>query len=96
MSDKFAVLRIWRPAPMIGNEVADFGRRYFFTFAILALVIVNGYLYAMFPYDNLCETDEMAGLNYAGTYNITKQEDDDGPTVIEVTINATDPAYAFW
>mmetsp|Transcript_2051 Transcript_2051/g.3256 ORF Transcript_2051/g.3256 Transcript_2051/m.3256 type:complete len:974 (-) Transcript_2051:276-3197(-) len=76
-TDKFCLLRIWRPAPQLGNEVAEFSREYFFPVVVLALALVNGYLYAMFPYDNVCETDDLAGTRYAGNYSYTPTDDPD-------------------
>ena len=94
--DKYALLRVWRPAPMIGRKVAAFGREHFYVYAVLALIFCAAYLYAMFPFDNLCETDVEAGSLYAGTYNITKVDSDDGPDIIEVTVSEDDPTYKYW
>lgn len=52
--DKFCLLRIWRPAPMLGSEIADTCRIYFFSFAIAVLAVMSSYNYASFPYDNAC------------------------------------------
>jgi hypothetical protein len=52
--DKFCLLRIWGPAPMLGSQIADMSRSYFFSFAIAVLAVMSSYNYASFPYDNAC------------------------------------------
>lgn len=62
-------MRIWGPAPSIGSELASFSRRYFFSGAMLAFVLVSAYAWAQFPYDNLCDPDEQRRTyGMAGTY----------------------------
>lgn len=91
-TDKFCLLRVWMPAPQLGNEVAEFSREYFFPLVILALAIVNGYLYAMFPYDNVCATKSVAGMNYAGNYTYTATDSND---VEYVTVSEGDVLWKY-
>jgi len=56
--DKYCLLRIWAPAPLIGTQLAVFSRRYFFSGALLTFSLVSAYAWAQFPYDNLCQPAE--------------------------------------
>lgn len=53
--DKFCLMRIWSQNAFIGSELARFSRRYFFSGALLAYSIISAYVWAGFPYDNVCE-----------------------------------------
>jgi hypothetical protein len=62
--------RIWAYAPALGNELAKFSRRYFFSGAVLAYAIISAYAWAQFPYDNICDPSEETIVrtgNYSGT-----------------------------
>ena len=52
--DKFCLLRVWSPAPMLGSEIADMSRVYFFSLASVGYAVMSSYNYASFPYDNAC------------------------------------------
>lgn len=75
MVDKFSLVRIWSWTPLIGSELAVFSRRFFFNAAALAFCIVSSYVFAQFPYDNLCDpNDPQSG--YSGVYtNVLNGED---------------------
>ncbi len=61
--------RIWQSAPFLGPKLAIFSRRYFFSGALLAYVIVAGYDWAQFPFDNLCEPENpTSGFNQTYQY----------------------------
>jgi hypothetical protein len=47
--DKYCLLRIWAPAPLIGTQLAVFSRRYFFSGALLTFSLVSAYAWAQFP-----------------------------------------------
>lgn len=66
-TDKYCLLRIWASTAAIGGEVARFSRRYFFSAAVVAYAVINAYVWAGFPYSNLCETDNPR-TGAAGTY----------------------------
>lgn len=88
LTDKFSLLRIWGWAPFIGSELAVFSRRFFFSGAAITLAVVSSYVWAQFPYDNVCDPEEvMSGL--AGMYtNVTTdngKEDVNGTGVVYVT-----------
>eukprot|EP00814_Leptocylindrus_danicus_P000784 CAMPEP_0116013916 /NCGR_PEP_ID=MMETSP0321-20121206/5992_1 /TAXON_ID=163516 /ORGANISM="Leptocylindrus danicus var. danicus, Strain B650" /LENGTH=992 /DNA_ID=CAMNT_0003483519 /DNA_START=31 /DNA_END=3010 /DNA_ORIENTATION=+ len=94
--DKFCLMRVWEPAAHIGTKVAEMNRALFFPLCILALFIVNSYHYARFPYDNLCATNQTAGLEYAGSYTIyTEGNVNDEYYAEYVTIYANDTAYKY-
>ena len=80
--DKFYLLRTWTPAPMLGAHIANFSRIYFMTTAIAALAIVSLYLFAGFPFDNLCAEDVSHSV-YVGIWNITDGEGRENIAVIE-------------
>lgn len=67
-ADKYCLTRIWAWSPFIGNELARFSRRYFFSGAILAYAIISAYAWAQFPYDNICEPTQDATLGASGEY----------------------------
>jgi hypothetical protein len=52
--DKFCILRTWAPAPVIGNNVAEMSRTFFFSAAVMVYAIMSSYSFASFPYDNAC------------------------------------------
>jgi len=95
-ADKFATFRIWRPAPMLGNEVSEFQRNWVFPVVLLALMLVTGYLYAMFPYDFLCESEDPVPEEYYGeNYTVIKEESDDGGSQVQVTVDQNSTAYRY-
>jgi diacylglycerol kinase len=53
-TDKFCLLRVWAPAPLIGNKIADMSRTYFFSTALVVYALVSSHSFASFPYDNAC------------------------------------------
>lgn len=53
--DKFALVRIWQPTPVLGSDLAVFSRRFFFTITVVAFAVVSSFTWAQFPYDKLCE-----------------------------------------
>lgn len=53
-TDRFSLMRTWKRAPMLGNTISRFSRKYFFSAAIVAQAIVSSYYWSGFPYDNLC------------------------------------------
>ena len=91
-ADKFALLRIWKPAPMIDNEIAELNRNFFYPLSILGLLIVNAYHYARFPYDNVCPNPaKSVSKDYIGTYNITSGIDEE----FTVSISSSDTVYDY-
>lgn len=52
--DKFCLLRIWAPAPLLDNSIAKMSRRYFFSSALAVLAVMMSFNYASFPFDNAC------------------------------------------
>ena len=87
-TDKFSLLRIWGWTPLIGSELAVFSRRFFFTGATIAFAVVSSYIWAQFPYDNVCdplEGDEQTGFD--GLY--TDVVDTEGNPVNNGVLNVT-------
>jgi hypothetical protein len=75
------VKRIWKSAPFLGSKLAVFSRRFFFSGALLTYIVVAGYDWAQFPYDNLCDpVDATSGYNKTYSYvaYLDKQKNSDG------------------
>lgn len=53
-TDRFSLMRTWKRAPMLGNTISSFSRKYFFSAAIVAMAIASSYYWSGFPFDNLC------------------------------------------
>lgn len=68
--DKFSLMRTWKPAPMLGASIAKFSRIYFTTTSVAALALVSSYMFAGFPYDNLC-ADNASHSAYYGNWQVT-------------------------
>jgi hypothetical protein len=79
--DKFSLVRIWSWTPLIGSELAVFSRRFFFNAAALAFCIVSAYVFAQFPYDNLCDPTNDATTGFSGVY--TDVENGAGEPVLD-------------
>lgn len=56
-ADKWCLLRIWGYSPSLGNTLAVYSRKYFFTGASLAFIIASAYAWAQFPYDDVCDKE---------------------------------------
>ena len=95
-SDKYCLLRVWAPAPMIGTQLAVFSRTYFFTTALTALGVLSAHALASFPCDNLCtlsdEELELAGYNVNSIPHDTYRAMQGGTTLIEIPVNSTNAA----
>jgi hypothetical protein len=62
-------MRTWKRPPQLGTRVSKFSRRYFFSLACVAMAIISSFYWSGFPYDNLCEMDEIA-VGYEGAYDV--------------------------
>jgi hypothetical protein len=56
-SGKFCLLRLWRKTPDIGPHLARLSRNYFFSTALIVHVVMSGYFWSGYPYDNVCEVN---------------------------------------
>jgi len=67
--DEFCLLRTYGQHPALGNTVAQISRSYVFpaAFAFYAVQLCNNF--AEFPFDNLCETNEVLPKEYVGTHS---------------------------
>jgi hypothetical protein len=63
--DRIALMRTWKRAPKLGSKISEFGRRYFFSLAILAMAILSSYYWAGFPFDNLCLNEDASAASKA-------------------------------
>lgn len=80
-ADKYCLMRIWGRSASIGSELAQFSRRYFFSGALLAYVLVSAYAWLQFPYDNLCDPDQPI----TGASGVYQYQAPDG-TIIPTTV----------
>lgn len=72
-TDRFSLMRTWKRAPNVGQEVAVFSRQYFLSTACVFLVFMSSFYWSAFPFDNLCPTEEDVGnvaAEYAGSYKL--------------------------
>lgn len=53
--DKFCLVRLWRPTPKIGSDLANFSRRIFFPLTLVFFAIISSFVWAQYPFDNLCD-----------------------------------------
>jgi hypothetical protein len=82
-TDRFSLMRTWKRAPMLGNTISSFSRKYFFSAAIVAMAIASSYYWSGFPFDNLCsdatgtldpsyyDVDNITTVGSKTTYNVT-------------------------
>ncbi|KAL3827557.1 hypothetical protein ACHAXA_002054 [Cyclostephanos tholiformis] len=80
--DKFCLLRMWKPSPMLGASIASFSRIYLMSTAIGIMAVVSSYFYSGFPFDNLC-AENVSHSAYYGTWKITDGEGQDSTALIE-------------
>lgn len=89
-ADKWCLLRIWSSAPYIGSKLAAFSRRYYFSFAIVAGIIVSAYDWALFKFDRICYGQDET--NFAsGNYSVIKYFTDSSSSSAAETISVTNP-----
>jgi len=67
VSGKFCLLRLWRPSPDIGSHLAKLSRNFFFSISLIVHVIMSGYWWSGYPYDNVC-------LGEDGNYGYCNQD----------------------
>jgi hypothetical protein len=64
------MMRIWGWTPFIGSQLAVFSRRFFFTGALISFAAVSSYVWAQFPYDNICDPNDLNNMtDVSGIYN---------------------------
>ena len=73
-ADKFNVMRTWKRMPNLGSGIAQFSRRYFFSTAIIAMVMLSSFYWSAFPFDHLCQTDERLPEEFHGAYDVGNGE----------------------
>mmetsp|Transcript_36061 Transcript_36061/g.78980 ORF Transcript_36061/g.78980 Transcript_36061/m.78980 type:complete len:445 (-) Transcript_36061:1655-2989(-) len=92
-SDRFSLMRTWKPAPKLGNRISRMSRKYFSPTAVIAMAVISSYSWTGFPYDNLCETNETVNdSSYYGRHNITAA---DNSTFAIVTVGPRDETYRY-
>ena len=62
-------MRIWGWTPFIGSQLAVFSRRFFFSGALIAFAAVSSYAWTQFPYDNICDPNDVNTFDYSGVYS---------------------------
>ncbi|KAL7559500.1 hypothetical protein ACA910_010314 [Epithemia clementina (nom. ined.)] len=67
-TDKYCLMRIWARQPMVGSRLARFSRRYFFYGSLVASLLVSAYMWAQYPYDNVCEPANDPSFGHAKDY----------------------------
>jgi hypothetical protein len=67
--DRFSLFRLWGWNPQLGAELATFSRKYMILGCLAVFAIVSSFIFAQFPYDNVCDPpDPRTGVagGYAG------------------------------
>lgn len=60
---------MWGDVPNIGTQVAEFSRKYFLSFAIVAGTLISAYDYGLYNFDRVCHGK---GPSFSGgTYDVT-------------------------
>lgn len=94
-TDKFCILRTWSPAPMLGTQISSISRHFFFTAALLAYSVIASYQFAMFPYDNACESNTRVSDDYIVTGLIAYAGSAENRTEVRITVEEGDNNYFF-
>lgn len=74
--DRFTLLRSWKRASAIGRSISSISRNYFITLSIIVMVVNASYFWTGFPFDNLCEVENSAGISNSlfGTFTLEPNE----------------------
>ena len=67
-TDRFSLMRTWKRAPNLGTKISKFSRRYFFSLAVVAMVLLSSYYWSAYPFDNLCPDEGAPTFNGNWTY----------------------------
>lgn len=98
LDGQFCLLRIWGFAPSLGNSLAVYSRRYFFTGATVAFIISSSYAFAQFPYDELCDpvngTVTRTEIAVTGVTLLNETEQSNGPVrLVDVIVGQEEPVH---
>lgn len=74
--DRFSLMRLWGWNPLVGTELAQFSRTYFFPIALVVMAASSSLSWAQFPYDNICDSTEPQS-GQSGTYTGVQTLDGD-------------------
>lgn len=83
--DKFSLFRLWGWNPSLGADLANFSWKYMVTAALVTFAVASSYVFAQFPYDNLCDPPEgdLVPIPGNGTFfNVTYNNGELIPTSI--------------
>lgn len=81
--------RLWGSVPNVGTRVAEFSRKYFISFAVVAGTVVSAYDWALFNFDRVCNGNTAFE---SGTYDvniISKYGEKFNEENVEITTTAT-------
>lgn len=92
-TDRFSLMRSWKRAPQLGTRVSKFSRRYFFSLACVAMVVISSFYWSGFPFDNICPDEN---ISYTGNFTVIQELDEDEEVKKEnVTFTNEDLDYRF-
>lgn len=94
--DKFLLLRSWGQGPKINSSISKFSG-YFLLACVICYSCVAAYIFAEFPFDNACESNDDFS-SYIGTFSTSSLLNVDNEVIAndEFTISASDSsAYKF-
>ena len=68
-------------APQLGTKISKFSRLYFFSIAVVAMVLLSSYYWSAFPFDNLCEND--GDTSFSGNWTLKNADGDAFPLYLK-------------
>ena len=92
-TDRFSLMRTWKRPPALGTRISRFSRRYFFSLACVAMAVMSSAYWSGFPFDNLCDTDQMVEDNLFGEYTFVDPKNDNHN--VTITLSETTSAHRF-
>lgn len=96
-TDKFLLMRSWAPLPKLGDDVALLSRRVFFPLTLVTLLLVSGFYWSAYPFDDACDSDMVVSSNsypeYIGTHVISTSSGESFH--VTLTGDGTEELYQF-
>jgi hypothetical protein len=65
--DRFSLFRLWGWTSQLGAELANFSRKYMILGCLAVYALMSSFVYAQFPYDNVCDPPDAAS-GFSGSY----------------------------
>ena len=92
-TDRHSLMRTWKRSPALGSGISEFSRRYFVSTSFLAMVLISSSFFAGFPFDNLCQNEELVPVPF-DSKDYTLQRYFSNVTA-EIVVGSTNFTYRF-